>query len=137
MGSRIGGRPTVAVAPLFLLSGAGATLLAVHGTLALEAVRVTDRVRFRREDLDGRASVTLVRGRHALGFGYEELSSLNPRLVMVSISPFGQDGPWRDLRMNDAAHLALGGQMASSGYSDPAATPIGSQRKTSFGCCGA
>ena len=27
--------------------------------------------------------------------------------------------------MNDAAHLALGGQMASTGYSDPAITPIG------------
>jgi crotonobetainyl-CoA:carnitine CoA-transferase CaiB-like acyl-CoA transferase len=29
--------------------------------------------------------------------------------------------------MNDAAHLALGGQMSSSGYSDPKVTPIGGQ----------
>ena len=29
--------------------------------------------------------------------------------------------------MNDAAHLALGGQMASTGYSDPSLTPIGGQ----------
>src|SRR6476659_1211461 len=27
--------------------------------------------------------------------------------------------------MNDTAHLALGGQMSSSGYSDPKVTPIG------------
>jgi crotonobetainyl-CoA:carnitine CoA-transferase CaiB-like acyl-CoA transferase len=48
-------------------------------------------------------------------------------LIYASLTDFGQDGPWRDLQMNDAAHLALGGQMSSSGYSDPAATPIGGQ----------
>ena len=44
-----------------------------------------------------------------------------------SLTDFGQDGPWRDFQMNDAAHLALGGQMSSTGYSDPAVTPIGGQ----------
>src|SRR5437868_6629401 len=28
-----------------------------------------------------------------LGLGYSELSAINPSLVMVSITPFGQDGP--------------------------------------------
>jgi crotonobetainyl-CoA:carnitine CoA-transferase CaiB-like acyl-CoA transferase len=48
-------------------------------------------------------------------------------LIYASLTDFGQDGPWRDYQMNDAAHLALGGHMASSGYSDPSLTPIGGQ----------
>jgi crotonobetainyl-CoA:carnitine CoA-transferase CaiB-like acyl-CoA transferase len=51
----------------------------------------------------------------------------NRALIYASLTDFGQDGPWRDFQMNDAAHLALGGQMSSTGYSDPAVTPIGGQ----------
>src|SRR4051812_31951998 len=36
----------------------------------------------------------------------------NQALIYASLTDFGQDGPWRDYRMNDAAHLALGGQMS-------------------------
>ena len=32
----------------------------------------------------------------ALGLGYASLARANPRLSMVSITPFGQVGPWRD-----------------------------------------
>jgi crotonobetainyl-CoA:carnitine CoA-transferase CaiB-like acyl-CoA transferase len=49
----------------------------------------------------------------------------NKGLIYASLTDFGQDGPWRDYEMNDSAHLALGGTMASSGYSDPTVTPIG------------
>ncbi len=61
-----------------------------------------------------------------LGLDYGSVAA-NRALIYVSLTDFGQDGPWRDYRMNDAAHLALGGQMASSGYSDPKAPPIGGQ----------
>jgi crotonobetainyl-CoA:carnitine CoA-transferase CaiB-like acyl-CoA transferase len=54
----------------------------------------------------------------SLGLGYEELSALNPRLIMCSLTPFGQTGPWRDYLTSDLLHLGAGGQMASSGY-DP------------------
>ncbi len=54
----------------------------------------------------------------SLGLGYEELASLNPGLVMCSLTPFGQEGPWRDYATTDLLHLAAGGQMASCGY-DP------------------
>lgn len=33
-----------------------------------------------------------------LGLDYESLKRLNPKLVMTSITPFGQDGPWRDYK---------------------------------------
>ena len=52
----------------------------------------------------------------SLGLGYEELSALNHRLIMCSLTPFGQTGPWRDYQTSDLLHLGAGGQMASSGY---------------------
>lgn len=60
----------------------------------------------------------------AMHLDYASVSA-NKGLIYTSLSDFGQDGPWRDYAMNDAAHLALGGTMASSGYSDPTVTPIG------------
>ncbi len=57
-----------------------------------------------------------------LGLGYEILSANNPSLIMCSVTPFGQDGPWRDYQTSDLLHLAAGGQMASSGY-DPEDVP--------------
>ena len=60
--------------------------------------------------------------------GYEQLARASgERLIYASITDFGQDGPWKDYVANDVSHLALGGQMASSGYSDPAAPPMGGQ----------
>ncbi|ETW94300.1 MAG: hypothetical protein ETSY2_49990, partial [Candidatus Entotheonella gemina] len=57
-----------------------------------------------------------------LGLGYEALSALNPGLIMCSLTPFGQTGPWRDFHTSDLLHLAAGGQMAGSGY-DPDDVP--------------
>lgn len=70
-----------------------------------------------------------------LGLDYAAVAS-NRGLIYASLTDFGQDGPWRDFAMNDAAHLALGGQMASSGYSDPKAPPIGGQGRHAWhmGC---
>ena len=69
-----------------------------------------------------------------LGLDYTALA--DRKLIYASLTDFGQDGPWRDLQINDAAHLALGGQMSSSGYSDPKAPPIGGQGKQAWhmGC---
>ena len=63
----------------------------------------------------------------SLGLGYEELKELNPRLILCSLTPFGQAGPWRDYVTSDLLHLAAGGQMASCGYREedvPDAPPI-------------
>ncbi len=58
----------------------------------------------------------------ARGLGHQHLEPLNPTLIMCSLTPFGQTGPWRDYRTSDLLHLAAGGQMASSGY-DPEDVP--------------
>ena len=55
-----------------------------------------------------------------LGLGWEALQELNPRLIYVVLTPFGQSGPWRDYKATDLVHLALGGQMMCCGYSPKA-----------------
>jgi crotonobetainyl-CoA:carnitine CoA-transferase CaiB-like acyl-CoA transferase len=51
----------------------------------------------------------------ALGLSYADLESLNPRLVMTSISNFGQTGPYRDWRAQDIVIYAMGGAMHITG----------------------
>jgi crotonobetainyl-CoA:carnitine CoA-transferase CaiB-like acyl-CoA transferase len=58
----------------------------------------------------------------SLGLGYDELSRLNRGLIVCSLTPFGQTGPWRDYRTSDLLHLAAGGQMGCCGY-DPEDVP--------------
>jgi len=43
-----------------------------------------------------------------LGLGYEELKRVNPQLVLTSITPFGQTGPYRDYKSSDTIAEALG-----------------------------
>jgi crotonobetainyl-CoA:carnitine CoA-transferase CaiB-like acyl-CoA transferase len=58
----------------------------------------------------------------ALGLGYDELARLHPGLIMCSLTPFGQTGPWRDYHTSDLLQLAAGGQMGCCGY-DPEDVP--------------
>ncbi len=57
-----------------------------------------------------------------LGLGFGELSRLNPRLILVSISAFGRDGPYARYRATDIVGMAMGGMMAISG--DPDRPPV-------------
>jgi len=50
-----------------------------------------------------------------LGLGYEELEKINPRLVMTSISNFGQTGPYRDYKASDIILYGMGGGMYDTG----------------------
>jgi crotonobetainyl-CoA:carnitine CoA-transferase CaiB-like acyl-CoA transferase len=50
------------------------------------------------------------------GIGYEELSKVNPRLVYVAISGFGQTGPYASLSGYDYVGSAVGGMTALTGY---------------------
>lgn len=51
-----------------------------------------------------------------LGFTYENLSKNNPGLIMTSITPFGQTGPYRDYKGNDLISAHVGGEA----YGNPA-----------------
>jgi len=50
-----------------------------------------------------------------LGLEYETLQQQNPGLILVSISPFGQEGPYRDLKGSDLEIMALSGAMSLAG----------------------
>lgn len=58
----------------------------------------------------------------SLGLDFRELSRLNPRVILVSISAFGQDGPYAGYRATDIVGMAMGGMMAISG--DPDRPPV-------------
>ncbi len=63
-----------------------------------------------------------------LALGYPELSQINPRLVMASITNFGQSGPYRDYKSGDMVASALGGQMYVCGEPQtPPLKPFGNQ----------
>ena len=51
----------------------------------------------------------------ALGFGYDVLAAINPRLVYVSVSGYGQDGPYADLPSVDVVVQAISGCMSVTG----------------------
>jgi hypothetical protein len=53
-----------------------------------------------------------------LGFGYRALAEINPRLIVVSISNFGQSGPRQHWKATDIVHYAMGGAMSLTGDSD-------------------
>ncbi len=50
-----------------------------------------------------------------LGLDYSTLQSVNPRLIVTSISPFGQTGPYRDCRGYALNTAGLGGQTMRTG----------------------
>jgi crotonobetainyl-CoA:carnitine CoA-transferase CaiB-like acyl-CoA transferase len=59
------------------------------------------------------------------GLGWDALSELNPRLVMVRISGYGQDGPYRDRPGFAAIAEAMGGLRYVTGYPDRAPVRVG------------
>src|SRR5215475_9093118 len=58
----------------------------------------------------------------ALGLGYRDLAAINPALIVVSITPFGQDGPYATYQAPDLVGMGLGGFMYVTG--DPDRPPV-------------
>ncbi len=54
----------------------------------------------------------------SLGLGPRSLLEVNPRLVVTSITPFGQDGPYSGYKADDIVGMAIGGLMAICGDED-------------------
>jgi len=57
-----------------------------------------------------------------LHIGYTALSKVNPRLIMGSITPFGQNGPYSDWKGPDIVPWAMSGYMWMTG--DPGRAPL-------------
>ena len=51
----------------------------------------------------------------SLGLGYDVLRDANPRLVLTSITPFGQTGPYRDYSATEIGLHAISGELSLAG----------------------
>lgn len=60
-----------------------------------------------------------------LGIDYESLSAINPRLVYVSISGYGEDGPYVNRPGQDLVLQGMSGAMLSAGRAGEPPTPAG------------
>ncbi|RFU71469.1 CoA transferase [Peribacillus saganii] len=59
------------------------------------------------------------------GLGYEQLKKINPRLIMVRVTGYGQDGPYRDKAGFGSIGEAMGGLRYLTGYPDLPPTRVG------------
>jgi len=60
-----------------------------------------------------------------LGFGYEQLSLLNPKLIYASASGYGPEGPYQEKPGQDLLAQALGGLASVTGKESDLPTPAG------------
>ena len=65
-----------------------------------------------------------------LGLGYDTLRSLNPGIVVVSITPFGRTGPYSAYKGSDLVAQAVGGFLYTTGESDRA--PMGTALEQTY-----
>jgi benzylsuccinate CoA-transferase BbsE subunit len=77
-------------------------------------------------DLAARADVVLETeppgGMAARGLGWADLRARNPRLILCSITPFGQAGPYAGWRGSDLSVTAMSGNLFCTG--DPDRAPV-------------
>ena len=54
----------------------------------------------------------------AIGLGYSDLARINPRIILTSISPFGQKGPYSRFKGSELVVSAMSGIMSTNGDAD-------------------
>ncbi|MHC8402282.1 CaiB/BaiF CoA transferase family protein [Pseudomonas sp. MDT1-17] len=62
-----------------------------------------------------------------LGLGYDALKAINPKLIYVSITGYGQTGPYKDRAGHDINYLALTGLTSYTGRAESGPLPLGMQ----------
>ena len=62
-----------------------------------------------------------------LGFPWESVHHINPRIVMASIKGFGSNGPYADFKAYENVAQAMGGAMSTTGFSDGPPVVTGAQ----------
>ena len=87
-------------------------------TLNLKSEAGRDILRSMLQDTDILVENFAPRVMPSLGLDYQTLRDVAPHLVMVSISNFGQTGPYRDYKATDIVEYALGGLMYIFGAYD-------------------
>jgi crotonobetainyl-CoA:carnitine CoA-transferase CaiB-like acyl-CoA transferase len=63
----------------------------------------------------------------SLGLSYERLEEVNPKVILVSISNFGQTGPYRDYKASEMVLHGMGGNLHSLGSPDREPTKYGTE----------
>ncbi|HEY3751485.1 MAG TPA: CoA transferase [Pseudonocardiaceae bacterium] len=72
------------------------------------------------------------------GLDRDAMTAVNPGLVVTSITPFGQTGPYARYQSADIVLLAMGGMLSLAGYGDgPPTRPYGDQSYVMAGLFGA
>ncbi len=61
------------------------------------------------------------------GLGYKVLETVNPRIILVSISNFGQYGPYRDYKATEIVLHGMGGNLHSLGIPEREPTKYGTE----------
>jgi len=83
------------------------------------------------EHLAARADVVIEGNRpgvmERLGVGWKELHHANPKLVMCSITGFGQSGPWAQRAGHDLNYMAIAGALALNAAPGGPPHPLGVQ----------
>ena len=64
----------------------------------------------------------------SIGLGYEALKEINPGLILVSITWFGQTGPYRDFKGSDLIVQAMTGMMYTIGFPEDPPTGVGASQ---------
>jgi formyl-CoA transferase len=62
-----------------------------------------------------------------LGFEWEHVHAINPRIIMASIKGFGNDGPYADFKAYENVAQAMGGSMSTTGAFDGPPMVTGAQ----------
>ncbi|MBI2313389.1 MAG: formyl-CoA transferase [Betaproteobacteria bacterium] len=62
-----------------------------------------------------------------LGFSWEKIHKINPRIVMASIKGFGSTGPYADFKAYENVAQAMGGSMSTTGFEDGPPLVTGAQ----------
>ncbi|NKC14152.1 MAG: formyl-CoA transferase [Gammaproteobacteria bacterium] len=62
-----------------------------------------------------------------LGFGWETVHEINPRIVMASIKGFGSEGPYADFKAYENVAQAMGGSFSTTGVPEGPPLATGAQ----------